>query len=62
MTNKRSYLRGASVLAVLSLGLSAPAMAQTQSNADKTTDIEEVVVTGSYIAGTPEDAPCRSMC
>lgn len=56
MTDKRSYLRGASVLAVLSLGLAAPALAQTQSTADKTTDVEEVVVTGSYIAGTPEDA------
>ncbi len=55
MTDKRSYLRGASVLAVLSLGLAAPAVAQTQ-NADKATDVQEVVVTGSYIAGTAEDA------
>ena len=53
MTNKRSYLCGASVLAVLTLGLSGPAWAQTQSNADKTTDVEEVLVTGSDIAGTP---------
>src|SRR5436190_3140207 len=53
---QRSYLCGASALAlVMSLGLAGSALAQTQT-ADKATDVEEVVVTGSYIAGTPEDA------
>jgi iron complex outermembrane recepter protein len=50
---KRSYFRGGSMLAVvMSLGLAGQAAAQQ----DAPTDVEEVVVTGSYIAGTPEDA------
>ncbi|MBT9472518.1 MAG: TonB-dependent receptor [Pseudomonadota bacterium] len=45
------YLAGASSLALLAvLGLAAPA------NAQDVADVEEVVVTGSFIAGTPEDA------
>src|SRR6185436_12831989 len=53
---QRSYLCGATALAlVMSLGLAGTAMAQTQT-ADKATDVEEVVVTGSYIAGTREDS------
>ena len=55
MTNKRSYLCGVSALAVLVLGFAGSAGAQTQT-ASKTTDVEEVVVTGSYIAGTREDS------
>jgi iron complex outermembrane recepter protein len=47
---KRSYFRGGSMLAVvMSLGLAGQAAAQQ----DAPTDVEEVVVTGSYIAGTP---------
>ncbi len=50
---RRSNLRGGSMLAVaFALAMAGPAGAQT-SNA---TDVEEVVVTGSYIAGTPENA------
>ncbi|MEW5683411.1 MAG: TonB-dependent receptor [Pseudomonadota bacterium] len=38
----------------LAVGITAPAAAQSQ--AQTTNEIEEVVVTGSFIAGTPEDA------
>ncbi|MDP3749849.1 MAG: TonB-dependent receptor [Phenylobacterium sp.] len=49
---KSRYLCGGSVLAVvLAMGLSGQAAAQDQSST-----VEEVVVTGSFIAGTPEDA------
>ncbi len=59
MTDKHSYLCGGSVLAVvLSLGLAAPALAQGGAATATSTpsEVEEVVVTGSYIAGTPEDS------
>jgi iron complex outermembrane receptor protein len=47
-----SYLAGGSVLALaLSLGLSSTAAAQSEP-----TEVEAIVVTGSLIAGTPEDA------
>ncbi|WP_309646385.1 TonB-dependent receptor domain-containing protein [Phenylobacterium sp.] len=50
---KSSYLCGGSILAVaLAMGLSGQASAQDQA----TSTVEEVVVTGSFIAGTPEDA------
>jgi iron complex outermembrane receptor protein len=53
--NKRSQFCGGSVLAVaVALGISAPAGAQTASTA--ASEVEEVVVTGSYIAGTSEQA------
>lgn len=46
------YLAGASSLALLAvMGVAAPANAQEDATA-----VEEVVVTGSFIAGTPEDA------
>jgi iron complex outermembrane receptor protein len=46
------YLAGASSLALLAaLGLSAPANAQ-----EDTAEVAEVIVTGSFIAGSPEDA------
>ncbi|MDP3855687.1 TonB-dependent siderophore receptor [Phenylobacterium sp.] len=49
---KSRYFCGGSVLAVaLALGLSGQAAAQDQAST-----VEEVVVTGSFIAGTPEDA------
>lgn len=48
---KISYMAGGSVLAmVLSLGAASAALAQ------ETTEVEAVVITGSLIAGTPEDA------
>lgn len=51
---KRSYFCGGSLLAVtFALGLAAQAQAQTAPA--RATDVEEVVVTGSLIAGTPED-------
>lgn len=56
---KRSYLCGGSLLAVtFALGLGAQAYAQAAKAAAPAApaDVEEVVVTGSYIAGTPEDA------
>ncbi|MDB5429077.1 MAG: TonB-dependent receptor [Caulobacter sp.] len=52
---KSAYLAGASALAVtLSLGLS-PGAARA-ADADAPATVEEVVVTGSFIKGTPEDA------
>ncbi|WP_375269359.1 TonB-dependent receptor domain-containing protein [Phenylobacterium sp.] len=51
---KSSYFYGGSAIAVaLALGAASPALAQQGSGA---TVVEEVVVTGSFIAGTPEDA------
>ena len=53
--SRRSYFCGGSVVAViLSMGLVAPALAQ--AGAEKATDVEEVIVTGSFIAGTSEKA------
>ncbi|WP_374471519.1 TonB-dependent receptor domain-containing protein [Phenylobacterium sp.] len=50
---RRRQLCGGSALAVaITLGAVLPALAQTPSS----TEVEEVVVTGSFIAGTPEDA------
>src|SRR6188768_382111 len=50
--NRRSSLCGGSMLAVVfSLGLATTASAQNGP-----AELEEVVVTGSFIAGTPEDA------
>ncbi|WP_337186030.1 TonB-dependent receptor [Phenylobacterium sp.] len=50
---RRSHLCGGSMLAVaFSLGLAATAAAQASAPAE----VEEVVVTGSFIAGTPENA------
>ena len=49
--SKSSYFCGGSILAVaLSMGLAGSAAAQEAAT------VEEVVVTGSFIAGTPEDA------
>ena len=57
---KPTYLCGASVLAVaFSLGMSAPAFAQAAAEKSGPAVVEEVVVTGSYIAGTPEDSAAR---
>ena len=50
---RRSYLCGGSMLAVaFALAMAGSAYAQNATG----TEVEEVVVTGSYIAGTPEDA------
>jgi len=50
---KSTYLCGASAVAV-ALGLLGAGVAQAQDSRSNT--VEEVVVTGSFIAGTPEDA------
>lgn len=51
--NRRSTLCGSSMLAVaFALGLTGGAAAQTAAPSE----VQEVVVTGSFIAGTPEDA------
>jgi iron complex outermembrane receptor protein len=51
---KRSYLCGGSAAALaVSLGLAAPSAAQQPR---PPSEVSEVVVTGSYIRGTPEDA------
>lgn len=51
---KSRYLCGGSVLAVaLALGVASTAAAQAQTGGN---EVQEVVVTGSYIAGTPEDS------
>ena len=48
------FLRGGSSL-VLAMALST-GIAQAQTKPDTPTEVEEVVVTGSFIRGTPEDA------
>ena len=55
---KRRYFCGGSTLAVaLALGLGVGgAHAQVQSSSSAPSEVEEVVVTGSFIAGTPENA------
>ncbi|WP_430423437.1 TonB-dependent receptor domain-containing protein [Phenylobacterium sp.] len=53
---KRRYFCGGSTLAVaLVLGLAGNAQGQTQSSSDPA-EVAEVIVTGSFIAGTPEDS------
>ena len=53
--SKSRYLCGGSVGAVvLALGLAGPALAANEKDAPAV--VEEVVVTGSFIAGTPTDA------
>jgi iron complex outermembrane recepter protein len=53
---KRSYFCGGSIAAVaLVLGMAGTAAAQTGADKDAT-DLEEVVVTGSFIAGSSEKA------
>ena len=51
--SKRSYFCGGSMLAV---ALTMGGFQAAQAADAPTTKVEEVVVTGSYIAGTPEDA------
>ena len=59
MTNNRSYLCGASVLAVaLTLGLSAPALAQTQT-ADKATKWELQPNDGTIYGSVPDGSGFR---
>ena len=55
---RTSFLRGGSCLALavaLAGGMAGAAAAQ-QKQSDAATEVEEVVVTGSFIRGTPEDA------
>jgi len=56
--NRIRYFGGGSALAIaLTLGMSGTAFAQSVDvDAGATTEVEEVVVTGSLIRGTPEDA------
>ncbi|MFA5600259.1 MAG: TonB-dependent receptor [Phenylobacterium sp.] len=51
MSRSRFFCSGSAFAVVLSLGLAGAAHAQ-----DEYAEVEEVVVTGSFIAGTPEDA------
>lgn len=53
--NRSSFLRGGSCLA-LALAMASAAQAQEAQKPDVSTQVEEVVVTGSFIKGTPEDA------
>src|SRR3954471_12038065 len=53
MSLRRYCCSTSALAAVLALGLAGAAQAQT---ADKDDTVAEVVVTGSYIRGTPEDA------
>ncbi|MFC3079060.1 TonB-dependent receptor domain-containing protein [Phenylobacterium terrae] len=52
MTRSRFFCSGSAFAVALSLGLAGTAYAQDEGVAE----VEEVVVTGSFIAGTPEDA------
>lgn len=52
---KRSYFCGGSIVAVV-IAMGAVSTAAAQAQASDPAVVEEVVVTGSYIAGTPEDA------
>jgi iron complex outermembrane receptor protein len=53
MSNRRYFCGGSTLAVAISLGLIAPAAAQ---QAPRPAEVEEVVVTGSFIAGTPEDS------
>ncbi|MCC7268554.1 MAG: TonB-dependent receptor [Caulobacteraceae bacterium] len=54
--NRKALCGGTALAALFSLAAFAtPALAQTRPPAD-VAEVEEVVVTGSFIAGTPEDA------
>ena len=52
-TSQRLSWAMLAVVALVPLGLAATAHAQAQD----TQEVEEIVVTGTYIKGTPEDAP-----
>jgi len=54
MTKSRAFCGASTLAAMIAFGISGQAMAQ--ASADKATDVGEVVVTGSFIRGTPEDA------
>jgi len=53
--SKWKYLCGGSVAALAAVGVAAPAAAQ-RAPARPPSEVSEVVVTGSFIRGTPEDA------
>jgi len=55
MSKGRYYCSTSALAAVVALGLAGAAHAQAQTS-DKDDTVAEVVVTGSYIRGTPEDA------
>ena len=52
--NRKAICGGSALAALFSFAAFNPAFAQ--SRADEPAEVEEVVVTGSFIAGTPEDA------
>ena len=54
MSKSRFFCGASTLAAILAFGVSGQASAQ--AGADKPTAVEEVVVTGSFIRGTPEDA------
>ncbi len=55
--SKALYLCGGSMLAAaMALGLTGEAEAQANPGSNAPLELEELVVTGSFIAGTPEDA------
>jgi iron complex outermembrane receptor protein len=58
MSKGRYFCSASAVAAVLALGASGPAFAQAAKGAATggTTELTEVVVTGSFIRGTPQDA------
>ena len=54
---KTMFLRGASALTLIFCGAAGAAHAQSRSSNDQgPVLVEEVIVTGSFIRGTPEDA------
>ena len=54
MTRSRFFCSASVLAAAMTLAASGQAMAQTSGQA--ATEVDEVVVTGSFIRGTPEDA------
>src|SRR6185295_447698 len=56
MSRSRYYCSTSVLAAVLALGLAGGARAQAQTETKDDSTVAEVVVTGSFIRGTPEDA------
>jgi iron complex outermembrane receptor protein len=56
MSRRSQLCAGTMLAAAFTLGLAGQAAAQAQT-ASSDTEVDEVVVTGSFIRGTPEDAP-----
>src|SRR5436190_20946349 len=56
MSRGRYYCSTSALAAVMALGLAGAAQAQAQTETKDDATVAEVVVTGSFIRGTPEDA------